>query len=254
MLGAMMPSPCFPPLHPTPALRLAATLGGTLWTVARVRGSAAPRDFAQDWAGRTLDRLGVEVQMAGPVPAGAQVWVSNHLSWLDPLVYLSLRASMAMAKAEIADYPVIGQGARRIGLRFVDRTDPFSRALALRGMVRDLQAGEAFLLFPEGTTTRGGELAPLREGGLRMAHRLGVKLLPLRLASADEHYPWIGDDTLVPHLQRLARSRATRVSVHPGPLLDPATCPDEEQWVRSIRDHLAGRPDFTAISPDRIGA
>ncbi len=229
----------FPPLHPRPAFRLATTLGGTLWTVGELGRTRTPRIAAHLWARRTLLRMGVEVRLLEPVPPGAQVWVSNHLSWLDPLIYLSLRPSMALAKAEVAAYPLIGQGAARIGLRFVDRDNLFSRAAALRAMVRDLHAGEDFLLFPEGTTTRGDRLAPLHEGGLRMAYRLGVKLLPLRLASEDAHYPWIGDDSLVPHLKRVAQSRGTRVSVLPGPVLDPAACGNEDLWVETIRLHLS---------------
>jgi len=235
----MIPSAVFPPLHPWPALRLAATLSGTLWTLGEVGRTPAPRLAAHRWARRTLRLMGVEARLLAPVPPGAQVWVSNHLSWLDPLIYLSLRPSAAMAKAEIADYPIIGRGASKIGLRFVDREDLFSRAAALRGMVRDLDAGEDFLLFPEGTTTTGGQLAPLREGGLRMAYRLGVKLLPLRLDSADAHYPWIGDDSLVPHLKRVVRSRLTRVTVSPGAILDPAAWESEDLWVQAIRAHLA---------------
>lgn len=239
MLRGMSLSEVFPPLHPWPALRLAATLSGTLWTLGEVGRTPAPRLAAHRWARRTLRLMGVEARLLAPVPPGAQVWVSNHLSWLDPLIYLSLRPSMALAKAEVAAYPLIGQGASRIGLRFVNREDLFSRAAALRSMVRDLTAGENFLLFPEGTTTCGDRLAPLCEGGLRMAYRLGVKLLPLRLGSLDAHYPWIGDDSLVPHLKRVAQSRDTRVTVLPGPVLDPAQWADEDLWVEAIRMHLA---------------
>ncbi|MGA2081424.1 MAG: lysophospholipid acyltransferase family protein [Holophaga sp.] len=239
-LGDMIRSKSpFPPLHPWPALRLAATLGGTLWAIGELGRTRTPGLSAHAWARRTLRLMGVEARLTAPIPAGAQVWVSNHLSWLDPLVYLSLRPSRAMAKAEVAAYPFIGRGASRIGLRFVDRNDPFSRAAALMGMVRDLRAGEDFLLFPEGTTTRGDRLAPLCQGGLRMAYRLGARLLPFRLSSSDPHYPWIGDDALVPHLKRLARSRTTQVRVHPGQVLDPAQWRSEEAWLQAIRDHLA---------------
>ena len=228
----------FIPFHPRPALRLAATLGGTLWTMAELARTRTPRLSAHRWAGRTLLRMGVEARLLAPIPPGAQVWVSNHLSWLDPLIFLSLRPSCALAKAEVAGYPLIGRGASRIGLRFVDRDDLFSRAAALRGMVRDLRAGRDFLLFPEGTTTPGDRLAPLREGGLRMAHRLGVKVLPFRIASEDPHYPWIGDDSLMPHLKRVVRSRGTRVTERPGPLLDPGDW-EEDLWVQAIRRHLS---------------
>ena len=233
----MGPSERFPPFHPVPALRLAASLGGTLWAVGSVGLRRPALPCAQAWARRILRLMGVETRLEAPLPAGAQVWASNHLSWMDPLIYLSLRQSMALAKAEVAGYPLIGPGAAGI-LRFVNRSDPFSRAAALRSIVRDLRAGSDFLLFPEGTTTRGEGLAPLYEGGLRMAYRMGVKLLPLRLATGAAHYPWIGDDCLVPHVQRMARNRVTRVSIHPGTVLDPALCPDEEQWVRTIRRQL----------------
>jgi 1-acyl-sn-glycerol-3-phosphate acyltransferase len=178
------------------------------------------------------------VALQGEVPAGAQLWLSNHLSWLDPLVYLSLRPSQVLAKSEVAGYPGIGAGALKAGLRFVNRENVFNRAGALRRMSADLRAGEDLLLFPEGTTTCGPSLAPLQEGGLRVAYRLGVRTLTFRLDCADAHYPWVGDDTLLPHLNTMVRSRRTRVTVRPGRILDPRDCPDEEHWVRLIRNQL----------------
>jgi len=192
----------------------------------------------QRWASRTLAALGIEVALAGELPGGAQLWLSNHLSWVDPLVYLSLRQSQVLAKSEVAGYPGIGPGALKAGLRFVNRENLFSRAGALRRMCQDQRAGEDVLLFPEGTTTRGPALAPLYEGGLRMAYRLGVKTLTFRLVAEDADYPWVGDQSLLPHLRTMAQSRRTRVTVRPGRILDPVECPDEEQWVRLIRNQM----------------
>jgi 1-acyl-sn-glycerol-3-phosphate acyltransferase len=194
------------------------------------------------WARRILAGLGVETTLAAPIPEGGQLWVSNHLSWLDPMIFLGLRPGGALAKAEVAGYPVIGPGARRAGLRFVNRDCTFSRAAALKTLRRDLRAGLPFLLFPEGTTTDGGSLAPLREGGIRMAYRLGIAVLPFRLGGADPHYPWVGDATLLPHIQGLARARRTRVTVHPGPVLRPEDFPDEARFVAEIRRHMSELP------------
>ena len=238
----------YPPFHPRPALKLLAALGGTALTLATVGWARQPQRTLHRWARRLLDRLGVEASLSAPVPEGAQLWVSNHLSWLDPMIFLALRAGGALAKAEVADYPMLGFGARRAGLRFVHRDDPFSRAAALRGLRGDLRAGMDFLLFPEGTTTLGDGLAPLREGGLRMAYRLGIKVLPFRLAGADGHYPWIGDATLLPHLTGLARARRTRVEVHPGPVLDPLQFSDEDSFVEAIRAHLGPSPAMAEAS------
>lgn len=221
-----------------PLWRLGLSLLSTGWTLARVRGRASTQPAVQAWATRVLSALGIQVTLAAPIPAGGQLWVSNHLSWVDPLLYLSLRPCRVMAKAEVAGYPAIGAGACRIGLRFVKRESLFSRACALRWLLRDLKAGDDFLLFPEGTTTLGTQLAPLYEGSLRLAFRMGVKVLPLRLDSEDPNYPWVGDAQLFPHLKALAWSPGTRVSIHPGSVLDPREHADEATWLSSIRAHL----------------
>jgi len=229
----------YPPGHPAPALRLLAALGGAALASGAMGWRRRPQWALHRWAGRILRRLGVEATLAAPVPEGGQLWVSNHLSWLDPVVFLSLRPSGALAKAEVAAYPLIGSGARKAGLRFVDRDNLFSRAAALKTLRRDLRGGQSFLLFPEGTTTTG-DLAPLREGGLRMAYRLGIPVLPFRLEGADPQYPWVGAATLLPHLRGLARARRTRISVRPGEVMEPAAFPTEDGFVESIRCHLDG--------------
>jgi len=95
------------------------------------------------------------------------------------------------------------------------------------------------LLFPEGTTTRGEALAPLYEGGIRAAHRLGIPVLPIRLFCPESHYPWTGDESLLPHLLTLTRARRTRILVHPGPVLAPGSFSSEYAWVQAIQAHLS---------------
>ncbi len=220
------------------ALRLATALAGCGWTMARMALSAEPERHLAPFCGRLLKRLRVQVGLVGPLPAGAPLWVANHLSWLDPIVLLSLRPAGVLAKSEVADYPLIGWGARRAGLRFVRREDALSRAAALVAAAQALRRGEDFLVFPEGTTTRGERLAPLRTGSLRAAWRLGIPTLPLRLVSPDLHYPWTGDDSLVPHLRTLARLPLTRVEVAPGRPLDPRDFPSEGGFIAAVSAQL----------------
>jgi 1-acyl-sn-glycerol-3-phosphate acyltransferase len=191
------------------------------------------------WSRNLLRALHVEVEFMAPLPEGAQIWVANHLSWLDPAVLMAERPMGTLAKAEVASYPLLGRHARRAGLRFVDREDPAHRAVALLELVRHWRTGAPFLLFPEGTTTRGGGLAPFFEGGLRAAFRNGFSVLPLRLESPDTHYPWTGDASLPPHLQTLCRAARTRVKVHPGTVMRPTG--DEDAWLRALRMQLDPR-------------
>ncbi len=216
------------------SFRLGAVLAETLWALGRISLSRNPHRLLSPSCHRLLESLGVEIRVEGHIPPGGQLWVANHLSWLDPLVLMSLRPSSTLAKREMADYPLVGRGARQAGVRFVRREDPFSRATALWGMRRELAAGRNFLIFPEGTTTHGESLAPLREGALRLAFRKQVPLLALNLSSGHVNYPWVGDDALLSHIQGLCRSR-TVVRVRPGTVLHPGEFPSEAAWIRRIR-------------------
>lgn len=193
------------------------------------------------WSDRTLRKLGVEVSVMGACPP-AGLWVANHLSWLDPLVLLALRPSGVLAKEEVAHYPLLGWGARRAGLTFVRREDPSSRAAACLALADELEAGGDFLLFPEGTTTCGRTLAPFYEGGIRLAYRLGVPVLPLRLDSPDPHYPWTADQALLPHAAELIRLGGARLEVRPGERLLPRDFIHEDSWVQAIHSMLRRDP------------
>lgn len=222
--------------HPRTLWAWAEALACTATILPRLGQAEDPSRVLSHWSRNLLRALHVEVEFAAPIPEGAQIWVANHLSWLDPAVLMAQRPMGTLAKIEVASYPLLGRHARRAGLMFVDRDDPVHRAAALLELVRHWREGAHFLLFPEGTTTTGDGLAPLYEGGLRAAFRLGLSVLPLRLESPDAHYPWIGEASLPPHIQDLCRSERTRVRVHPGTVMAPTG--DEDAWLRNLRTFL----------------
>ncbi len=222
--------------HPRTLWAWAEALGATAYILPRLGRAADPASVLSRWSQNLLRALHVEVEFAAPLTGGVQLWVANHLSWLDPMVLMAQRPMGTLAKSEVADYPLLGRHARRAGLQFVDREDPAHRAAAVLELIRHWRTGAPFLLFPEGTTTSGSGLAPIYEGGLRAAFRLGLSVLPLRLESPDAHYPWIGEASLPPHIQALCRARRTRVVVHPGPVISSSG--DEDAWLRALRTHL----------------
>jgi 1-acyl-sn-glycerol-3-phosphate acyltransferase len=192
------------------------------------------------WARRLLPALSVDLEVRGHLRPDARLWVANHLSWVDPLVLMSLRPMGTIAKGEVAGYPLIGRWARKSGIHFVDRDDPTSRAAALASFTASLQSGRDMLLFPEGTTTRGERLAAFYEGGLRAAFDLGLPAQPLRIASPAPHYPWTGDETLMPHLQTLFAAR-TPVTVTAEAPLHPGDFADPSGWIAAFRTALEPR-------------
>ena len=217
---------------------------GVLWPTAallpRLAISPKPQPSMHRWAQRLLPALGVELRLLGELRADIPLWVANHLSWVDAVVLMSLRPMGTIAKGEVTGYPILGRWAKKSGVLFVDREDPTSRAAALVSFAASLQNGRSMLLFPEGTTTRGERLATFYEGGLRTAFALGLPTQPVRIASPAPHYPWTGEETLLPHLQTLFYSRTLVTVVAEEPLY-PADFRDPSAWVSAFRTALVPR-------------
>ena len=217
---------------------------GVLWPtfalLPRLAAGGEPQPGLHRWARRLLPALGVDVQVVGTPRMDIPLWVANHLSWVDPVVLMSLRPMGTIAKGEVARYPLIGTWARKSGIHFVDREDATSRAAALASFTTSLLSGRDMLLFPEGTTTRGERLASFYDGGLRAAFDLGVPAQPLRLASSAPHYPWTGAEALLPHLRTLFSTRTHLTLVAEAPLY-PADYSDPTAWIAAFRAALLPR-------------
>ncbi|MBP1771838.1 MAG: phospholipid/glycerol acyltransferase [Holophagaceae bacterium] len=217
---------------------------GVLWPtfalLPRLAAGAEPQPGLHRWSKRLLPALGIELSVHGQPRTDIPLWVANHLSWVDPLVCMSLRPMGTIAKGEVAGYPLIGRWARKSGIQFVDREDATSRAAALAAYTASLREGRPMLLFPEGTTTRGGRLAAFYEGGLRAAFELSRPAQPLRIASPAAHYPWTGRESLLPHLRELLATR-TPVTVTAEAPLDPRDFPDAAAWIAAFRAALLPR-------------
>jgi 1-acyl-sn-glycerol-3-phosphate acyltransferase len=59
----------------------------------------------------------------------------------------------------------------------------------LKETLRRLKAGELVLIFPEGTRTRDGEVAPLKPGFIAVARRSKAPLIPVGLDGAYQAWP-----------------------------------------------------------------
>jgi lyso-ornithine lipid O-acyltransferase len=198
---------------PMPERRALAGVG-RLWrtscfSVAQVLATpaeAAPRARAVRLtviANQLLREFGLTIEVSGPVPRGPCVLVANHLSWFDPLVVASHVPLAAIAKSEVAKWPLIGERARALGAIFVERSSGHSGARALLEARRALRDGVSVLNFPEGTTTRGDRVLPFRRAIFGLARLLDVPVIPVRL-DVDPSLTWVGDDPLLPNLWRVA--------------------------------------------------
>lgn len=77
-------------------------------------------------------------------------------------------------------------------IRFLDAIPIDREGTGLSGLketLRRLKRGELVLIFPEGTRTSDGEVAPLKPGFIAVARRSKVPLIPVGLDGAYQAWP-----------------------------------------------------------------
>lgn len=98
---------------------------------------------------------GIATVDAAPAPAHGRgaLLVSNHISWLDTLVFGARWPVLFLAKSEVAAWPALGWLARRAGTLFIARGHGAEQAT--RDIGDALRRGRSVVLFAEGRTTDG---------------------------------------------------------------------------------------------------
>ncbi|MEO0322006.1 MAG: lysophospholipid acyltransferase family protein [Myxococcota bacterium] len=181
--------------------------------------------------------LGLDVSVRGALPPEPAIVVANHQSYTDPLCILRHAPAFPIAKAEVVDWPLLGDAMRELGLLFVVRGSAGSGARVLRQSRRLLAAGASILAFPEGTTTMGADALPFRRGIFGVATLDRIPVVPVTVRYASHEMAWVGSESFATHWARTAARRRNPVSVTfhepllPAPGGDPAALAEEARQV-----------------------
>ncbi len=120
---------------------------------------------------------------------GGGMLLSTHQSMLDPVLIglVPNRRLNYLARKTLFKNSLFGF---LIGLLDAIEIDRERSGLAgLREMLKRLQRGELVLMFPEGTRTSDGNLAPLKPGFIPVARRSQVPLMPIAIVGAYDCLP-----------------------------------------------------------------
>lgn len=137
---------------------------------------------ARCWSWLILATTGVRVAATGRErldPRAAYVFVSNHQSIYDiPIVFASLPFQLRIiAKASLGRFPFLGWHLRWTGHLLVDRARPGPTTLR---RVSDLMGrGHSLIVFPEGTRSVDGRVAPFKRGVFLLAIEAGLPIVPV---------------------------------------------------------------------------
>jgi 1-acyl-sn-glycerol-3-phosphate acyltransferase len=191
----------------------------------------------RDWSG--MDHIPAE---------GGVILALNHLSEFDPLVaahyvFDAGRWPQFLAKSGLFKNPVLGYLLRAFRQIPVYRGTA-DAAKSLEAAVAAVKAGDALLIYPEGTTPKSGDLWPQRgkTGVARLFLQTGAPVVPI--------VTWGPQRVFDPRTKKL-RLRRTPVTVVAGPPLDLSRWTDAQptaanlyaitdEVMTALRDLLAG--------------
>ncbi|CAM5579045.1 lysophospholipid acyltransferase family protein [Streptomyces aurantiogriseus] len=218
-------------------------------------GGRIPAGAVRRWSRAVVRAAGVRVRTTGAAaPAGGLLLVANHISWLDIPLLAAVRPARMLAKTEVRQWPVAGALAARGGVLFIDR----DRLRALPGTVarvaEALRAGQAVAVFPEGSTWCGRAQGHFRRAVFQAALDARVPVQPVRIryraegGTASTAPAFVGDDSLLASLWRVATARKLVAEVEVGPAITPEPHLDRRTLAAAAGTWVLGEP---ASAPQR---
>ncbi|HEY3205083.1 MAG TPA: lysophospholipid acyltransferase family protein [Thermoanaerobaculia bacterium] len=160
------------------------------------------------------------------------LFVSNHRSLADVFLLCLLPWDMKfLSKESVFRIPLLGWQMRVAGDIELSRGDKESARRALEQMRERLLQKSSVVVFPEGTRSADGSLAPFRDGAFRLAIELSVDVMPLAI--------WGTEAALPKHSLTFRKTTATVTVLPPVSTagLSPADAPRLAERVRGEIEH-----------------
>ena len=132
-----------------------------------------------------LTLLGGSIHVEGreniPPEEEGVIYAPNHNSVCDvPLFYYAVRRFPAMmAKAELFKVPLIHGLLLSLNCIKIGRKSAHGVVEAIRKSEERIKEGGSIVIFPEGTRSKTGEIAPFKSGAFKVAERTGCRIVPV---------------------------------------------------------------------------
>jgi 1-acyl-sn-glycerol-3-phosphate acyltransferase len=143
--------------------------------------------------------LGFKIVGGDNIPKdGAFIFVSNHVSYLDPILLgtSNRRNLYYMARENLFKRPMCGWVMRKLHAFPVKRNE--GDAAAIKQALRILGSGKPLVIFPEGTRSKDRSLRPAKPGTGFIVSKAKVPVVPAYIEGSFDALPR-GLDTLKRH-------------------------------------------------------
>ncbi len=168
------------------------------------------------------------------------VFMANHMSFLDgPLLfYLIPQVVRVIMKKEIFRIPILGWSMGFVGFVPVDRKGLKSGRRSIERATQLIKTkGYSYLIFPEGTRSRNGELQPFRRGAFFLAINSQAPIVPITIE---------GTYDLMPKGSLMTKKGTVRVIFHKAVPVSGLVEKDMPDLIEHVRTQI--QSDFRAAS------
>ena len=193
--------------------------------------------------------LSVEVEIVGETDQSkkSNLFISNHLSYLDIPILGSKFPMRFVAKSEVESWPIFGFLAKQGRSIFIKRnkTDSFTQKNKILNM---LSSGEKIFIFPEGTTSDGNRVLEFKSSSFSSVENKNFIVQPMVIVYSDLNgipinrwlrpmIAWYGDMDLKPHLSKFVGLMSIKAKLI---YLEPANTQNFENR-KILSNHLEDR-------------
>ena len=195
------------------------------------------------WNGVRL--TGVKVETVGLDkldPARSYIFMSNHVSNLDPPITIPLipKRSSVMVKKELFKIPILGRAMRMGSLVPVDRGNRDAGIESVRAAKQVIQQGLNMSIYIEGHRSFDGKLLPFKKGPFYLAMECGVPVVPITI---------VGTHAVMPKGKFAIKPGTVTVIFHPP--IEPEDFNSRECLMEKVRGVInSGLPAEFQTTPE----
>lgn len=147
--------------------------------------------IAQVWARGIVLLIGCDMNVTGQehIPKrGGVCFVSNHVGIFDIVLALAYigRPFGFIAKKELLFIPFLNIWIYMLGGLFIDRNNIRKAINTIKLGITKIEKGNAMLIFPEGTRSKGRGLLPFRSGAIKLATNSLAPIVPIAITGSYE--------------------------------------------------------------------
>jgi len=198
-------------------------------------GNTQERAFnlRRNWIKLGMWLFGIKVKHIGQPINQAALYVSNHLSFTDPIATCLYLDAFVIAKAEVANIPFLSRGAELTGVIYVKRESKTSRSNTRKALVDTLNSGKNILVYPEGTVSQDSLILPYKTGAFREAITNGHPVVPIAISYRDNKDRWQKNTGIIKHFFTQLSYLKTVITQEIG---DPITGTDGKLVAQQAQD------------------